>query len=95
MQIGCARHTSALPRWSDEPAGTPEFTGAVASVIDYLCASQEHQVPEDAARPVIAYDGGWGYCPAGATTGHDWRATGGRTLATVREWMGRRVTVGT
>jgi len=67
----------------------------MSGVIDYLCASQEHQVPEDAPSPVIAYDGGRGYCPAGAAAGHDWRATGGRTLATVREWMGRLVTVGT
>ncbi len=66
----------------------------MSGVIDYLCASQEHLVAEDAASPVIRYDGGWGYCPAGAADGHDWRATGGRTLATVREWMGRLVTVG-
>jgi len=73
------------------PLETPEFNRAVGGVIDYLCASEEHQVQEDAPSPVIACDGGRGYCPAGAVTGHDWRATGGRTLATVREWMGRSV----
>ena len=66
-----------------------EFTCAVSGVIDYLCACEAHHVPADAACPVIAFDAGRGYCPAGAAEGHDWRATGGRTLATVREWMGR------
>ena len=59
------------------------------SVIEHLCASQDHQPAEDAAAPVIRYAERWGYCPAGAADGHDWRATGGRTLATVREWLGR------
>ena len=58
-------------------------------VIEHLCAREEHQVPKDVASPVIAYAGSWAYCPAGAVDLHDWRATGGRTLATVREWMGR------
>jgi hypothetical protein len=65
------------------------FNCAVTGVIDYLCASEAHRVPVDAASPVIAFEAGRGYCPAGASDGHDWRATGGRTLATVREWMGR------
>jgi hypothetical protein len=65
----------------------------VNAVIEHLCASQAHQVPEDVASPVIGYAGSWGYCPAGAAEGHDWRATGGRTLATVREWLGRPPTV--
>jgi len=59
------------------------------TVIEHLCASQDHQPPEDAAVSVIRYADRWGYCPAGAADGHDWRATGGRTLATVREWLGR------
>lgn len=67
------------------------FNCAVTGVIDYLCASVAHHVEVDAASPVIAFDAGRGYCPAGASEGHDWRATGGRTLATVREWMGRTV----
>lgn len=71
-----------------------EFNAAVTGVIDYLCASEAHHVPVDAASPVIVFDGGRGYCPAGASEEHDWRATGGRTLATVREWMGRSVTAG-
>ena len=58
-------------------------------VIEYLCASEAHQSPDDALNPLIMHDGGCGYCPAGAAEGHDWRATGGKTLATVREWMGR------
>jgi hypothetical protein len=86
---------SCLPRWSDETVADTGFNGAVAAIVDYLCASEEHQVAEDAASPVIRCDGGWGYCPAGAPSGHDWRATGGRTLATVREWMRRPVTIGT
>jgi hypothetical protein len=44
---------------------------------------------EDVARPVIRHAEQWGYCPAGATADHDWRATGGKTLATVRDWLGR------
>jgi len=65
----------------------------VNTVIEHLCASQEHQPPEDAATTVIRYADRWGYCPAGAADGHDWRATGGRTLATVREWLGRPAVV--
>jgi hypothetical protein len=73
--------------------GTLGIHCVVTGVIDYLCASEAHHLPEDAASPVIEFDGGRGYCPAGASEGHDWRATGGRMLATVREWMGRRATV--
>jgi hypothetical protein len=58
-------------------------------VIEYLCASPDHQLPQDAPSPVILDAGRWSYCPAGLADGHDWRATGGRTLATVREWLGR------
>lgn len=61
----------------------------MSAVIEHLCVSEQHQVPEDAPNPVVAYAGAWGYCPAGAADGHEWRATGGRTLATVREWMRR------
>ena len=68
-----------------------DLNRTVSGVIDYLCASDEHQVPDDADDPLVRHDGAWGYCPAAAVTGHDWRATGGRTLATVREWMGRPV----
>ena len=66
---------------------------AMNAVIEHLCANQEHQLPADVASPVIAYADRWGYCPAGVAEGHDWRATGGRTLATVREWLGRPPTV--
>ena len=85
--------STSLPRWSDDSQETPAFNRTVSGVIDYLCTSEAHQVPEDAPSPVIACEGGRGYCPAGAAEGHDWRATGGRTLTTVREWMGRLVTV--
>jgi hypothetical protein len=61
----------------------------VTAAIDYLCVSEKHQVPEDAVNPVIRHDGGWGYCPAAAAAEHDWYASGGWTLATVREWMKR------
>jgi hypothetical protein len=85
---------ASLPRWGDDPRKTAAFNRTVSGVIDYLCTSEAHQILEDAPNPVVACDGGRGYCPAGAAEGHDWRATGGRTLATVREWMGRLVTVG-
>jgi len=65
----------------------------MAAVIDYLCIRPDHQLPEDAAAPVVVCDAGRGYCPAGGAEGHEWRATGGRTLATVRDWMRRPVTV--
>jgi hypothetical protein len=61
----------------------------VTVLIEHLCASPGHQLPEDAAIPVIPHAGRLGYCPTGATEGHDWRATGGKTLATVCEWLGR------
>ena len=60
-------------------------------VVEYLCASQEHQSAVDAPDSLLNHDGACGYCPAGAADGHDWRATGGKTLATVREWLGRPV----
>ena len=61
----------------------------VSAVIEYLCANPAHQLPDDVGSPVIMYAERWAYCPAGSTDGHDWRATGGKTLATVREWLGR------
>jgi hypothetical protein len=61
----------------------------VSAVIEHLCANPDHQVPEDVETPVVLYAGRWAYCPAGVATGHDWRATGGKTLATVRDWLGR------
>jgi len=61
----------------------------VSGIIEYVCTRQDHQLPEDVASPVVAFSGCWGYCPAGRAEGHDWRETGGRTLATVREWMSR------
>ena len=73
----------------DRSRASRGFNGAVSGIIEHLCATPEHQPPEDVARPVILYAGRWGYCPAGAVDGHDWRATGGRTLGTVREWLGR------
>ena len=63
------------------------------AVIEYLCASPAHQLPVDVSTPVIPYAGRWAYCPAGEAAGHDWRATGGKTLATVREWLGRPLSV--
>lgn len=65
------------------------FNGPVTGIIEHLCARPEHQPPEDVAEPVIFYAGALGYCASGMAEGHDWRATGGRTLATVREWLGR------
>jgi hypothetical protein len=65
----------------------------VQAVIEYLCANPAHQVPVDVGNPVIPHAGRWAYCPAGEADGHDWRATGGKTLATVREWLGRPAAV--
>ena len=65
------------------------FNGPVTGIIEHLCARPEHQPPEDVAEPVIVYAGALGYCPSGTAEGHDWRATGGRTLGTVRDWLGR------
>ena len=59
------------------------------AVIEHLCANPAHQPAVDVSAPVIPYSGRWAYCPAGESEGHDWRATGGKTLATVREWLGR------
>jgi len=61
----------------------------LVAVIEHLCAKPEHQLPQDVGSPVVLHAGAWAYCPAGAADDHDWRATGGRTLATVREWLGR------
>jgi len=61
----------------------------VSAVIEYLCANPAHQLPDDVGSPVIMYAERWAYCPAGSTDGHDWRATGGKTLTTVRDWLGR------
>jgi len=61
----------------------------VTVLIEHLCASPSHQLSEDADGPVIPYAERWGYCPAGDVGGHDWRATGGTTLATVRQWLRR------
>lgn len=60
------------------------------AVIEHLCANPVHQVPVDVENPVIQHAGRSAYCPLGREAdGHDWRATGGKTLATVREWLGR------
>jgi hypothetical protein len=61
----------------------------VNRVIEYVCAQADHQIAEDAASPVMIYLGVAAYCPFGSAGDHDWRATGGRTLSTVREWLGR------
>ena len=67
----------------------------LVAVIEHLCAKPEHQLTQDVGSPVVLHAGAWAYCPAGATDDHDWRATGGRTLATVREWLGRPTVVTT
>jgi hypothetical protein len=64
----------------------------VKRVIEYLCAHVDHQIAEDVANPVMEYAGVGAYCPSGRSADdedHDWRPTGGRTLPTVREWLGR------
>jgi len=71
---------------TDHPA---RYSLALVAVIEHLCAKPDHQLPQDVGSPVIIHAGAWSYCPAGAADDHDWRATGGRTLATVREWLGR------
>ena len=69
--------------------GRGERSPTVNAVIEHLCANPTHQIPEDVATPLVVHGDRWGYCPAGSVDGHDWRATGGKTLATVREWLGR------
>jgi len=59
------------------------------AVIEYLCANPAHQLAADVGSPVVMYADNWGYCPAGTADDHDWRETGGKTLATVRSWLGR------
>ena len=61
----------------------------MSHVIEHLCATPEHQIPRDVADPLVKHAGTWGYCPAGRSDEHDWRETGGKTLTTVREWLGR------
>jgi hypothetical protein len=61
----------------------------VAGIIEYFCSNPAHRPTRDADAPLLVYDGGAGYCPAGDVGGHEWCATGGRTLATVREWLAR------
>jgi hypothetical protein len=63
---------------------------AMKRVIEFLCAQVDHQIAEDVADPVMVHAGVGAYCPSGASSDdHDWRGTGGRTLPTVREWLGR------
>jgi hypothetical protein len=59
--------------------------------MEFLCAHVDHQVAVDVANPVMDYRGVGAYCPSGRAVedDHDWRPTGGRTLPTVREWLGR------
>ena len=61
----------------------------MSGIIEHLCAEPSHQLAEDAPDPVIVYLSKLAYCPAGAVEGHDWRATGGKTLGTVRDWLAR------
>jgi hypothetical protein len=82
------RIVGPVPRRGDDAAAISRSTVGV-SIIEHLCAEPRHQLPEDVAEPVITYLGKCGYCPAGAAEGHDWRATGGKTLGTVREWLNR------
>jgi hypothetical protein len=62
------------------------------ALVEYVCANPEHRPPHDAPQPILRFEGGAAYCPLGADDGHDWRATGGKTLATVREWLDRPAT---
>ena len=58
-------------------------------IIEYVCISSAHDIPADVPEPVIAHEGALAYCPMGDAAGHEWWRTGGKTLATVREWLGR------
>ena len=63
---------------------------AMNRVIEFLCAQVDHQIAQDVADPVMVHAGAGAYCPSGdSSDDHDWRGTGGRTLPTVREWLGR------
>lgn len=78
-----------LPRPSEGRPPAPRSNTRVSHVIEHLCATPEHQVAHDVTDPLVKHAGTWGYCPAGLADAHDWRETGGKTLTTVREWLGR------
>ena len=61
----------------------------MTGVIEYICTNPEHRPPQDAPDAVFEHAGVLAYCPLAGTEDHDWRATGGKTLTTVREWLGR------
>ncbi|HVR88496.1 MAG TPA: hypothetical protein VHG53_02995 [Candidatus Limnocylindria bacterium] len=63
----------------------------VFNIIEHLCANPDHRPPEDVEHPFVLHAGKLAYCPSAAADDHDWRATGGKTLTTVREWLGRPV----
>ncbi|HAF09984.1 MAG TPA: hypothetical protein DCK98_07890 [Chloroflexi bacterium] len=81
--------SNGLPRPSEDGLAVPRSNTRVSHVIEHLCATPEHQIAHDVADPLVKHAGTWGYCPAGLSDAHDWRETGGKTLTTVREWLGR------
>ena len=82
------------PPTEEGNSAVPLFNGDVNNIMEHLCANPEHRPPEDVEQPFAIYAGRRAYCPLGAADGHDWRATGGKTLSTVREWLGRPVPAG-
>ncbi len=55
-----------------------------AGLIQWICVRAAHRntPPLDQSTPFnIHEDGGWAYCPAGATENHLWYRTGGVTRA--------------
>ena len=58
-------------------------------IIEYLCVNSTHNITADVPEPVVVHEGALAYCPMGDVDGHEWCRTGGKTLATVREWLGR------
>ena len=61
----------------------------MSRIIEYVCTNVEHWPPHDVESPFDTHAGTLGYCPMGVTGGHDWCATGGTTLPTVRDWLSR------
>jgi hypothetical protein len=56
--------------------------------VEYFCSRPEHQgaEPNDA---LTMHRDRWAYCPSGKSDGHDWRATGGKSLDEVKRFGAR------
>lgn len=69
-----------LPRLSDAGRRHRALIELVNNRIDFVCVRPEHQtaLPREA---LTMHEELWAYCPSGAKPPHEWKATGGVTLA--------------